>query len=134
MSIAVVSKRIWSLCLVLRDDGIVFHKFLSELTYLLFLKIAEEIGREDLLPEGCHWSDLTSQSEAAMLGAYRKMLTILGEDAPNSVVRDIFRFPTTVFNHTENLRKVVDGIDAIDWHQAARTDLARSTRACCREA
>lgn len=118
MSISVISKRIWSLCHVLRDDGIVFHKFLSELTYLLFLKIAEEINREDLLPEGCRWSDLTAQVEGAMLGQYRKMLTILGEDAPDYVVREIFRFPTTVFNHDENLRKVVEGIDAIDWHEA----------------
>lgn len=118
MSIPVVSKRIWSLCHVLRDDGIVFHKFLSELTYLLFLKIAEETGREDLLPDGCRWIDLTAQPVGGMLGYYRKMLTILGEDAPDHVVREIFRFPTTVFNHEENLRKVVDGINAIDWHEA----------------
>lgn len=118
MSIQVVSKRIWSLCHVLRDDGIVFHKFLSELTYLLFLKIAEETGREDLLPDGCRWADLTAHADGGMLGIYRKMLTILGEDAPDRVVREIFRFPTTVFNHDENLRKVVDGINAIDWHEA----------------
>lgn len=118
MSIPIVSKRIWSLCHVLRDDGIVFHKFLSELTYLLFLKIAEETGREDLLPNGCRWTDLTSQPAGGMLGGYRKMLTILGEDAPDHIVREIFRFPTTVFNHEENLRKVVDGINAIDWHEA----------------
>ncbi|WP_422058538.1 HsdM family class I SAM-dependent methyltransferase [Sphingomonas sp.] len=118
MSIPVVSKRIWSLCHVLRDDGIVFHKFLSELTYLLFLKIAEETGRENLLPNGCHWSDLTADVDGGMLGRYRKMLTTLGEDAPDHVVREIFRFPTTVFNHEENLRKVVDGINAIDWHEA----------------
>lgn len=118
MSIPVISKRIWSLCHVLRDDGIVFHKFLSELTYLLFLKIAEETGREDLLPPGCRWADLTAHAKDGILGQYRKMLTILGEDAPDRVVREIFRFPTTVFNHDANLRKVVDGINAIDWHEA----------------
>lgn len=118
MSIAAISKRIWSLCHVLRDDGIVFHKYLSELTYLLFLKVAFETGKEDLLPEGCRWEDLTSQSDSNMLSYYRKMLTILGEDAKEEIVREIFRFPTTVFNHEENLRKVVEGIDAIDWHEA----------------
>lgn len=118
MSISLISKRIWSLCHVLRDDGIVFHKFLSELTYLLFLKIAEETGREDLLPAGCRWADLTAHADGGMLGHYRKMLTILGEDAPDHVVREIFRFPTTVFNHDENLHKVVGGINAIDWHEA----------------
>ncbi|MEX3007393.1 N-6 DNA methylase [Hoeflea sp. TYP-13] len=118
MSIAAISKRIWSLCHVLRDDGIVYHKYLSELTYLLFLKAASEAGKEDLLPEGRRWKDLTSQPNSNMLSYYRKMLTSLGEDAKEQIVRDIFRFPTTVFNHEENLRKVVEGIDAINWHEA----------------
>jgi type I restriction enzyme M protein len=118
MSISIISKRIWSLCHVLRDDGIVYHKYLSELTYLLFLKVAAETGREDLLPEGCRWSDLAKHAGRGMLSHYRKMLTTLGEDAPDHVVREIFRFPTTVFSHDENLQKVVRGIDALDWHEA----------------
>lgn len=118
MSIAATSKRIWSLCHVLRDDGIVYHKYLSELTYLLFLKVASETGKEDLLPQGCRWKDLTSQPVSNVLSYYRKMLTSLGEDAEEEIVREIFRFPTTVFNHEENLRKVVEGVDAIDWHEA----------------
>tara|TARA_R100000406_G_scaffold22412_2_gene14207 strand:- start:1505 stop:2923 length:1419 start_codon:yes stop_codon:yes gene_type:complete len=118
MSISAISKRIWSLCHVLRDDGIVYHKYLSELTYLLFLKAASETGKDDLLPQGYRWEDLKSQASPGMLGFYRKMLTSLGEDADKGVVREIFRFPTTVFNHEENLRKVVEGIDEIDWHEA----------------
>lgn len=118
MSTASISKRIWSLCHVLRDDGIVYHKYLSELTYLLFLKTASETGKEDLLPQGYRWKDLTTQPSPGMLSYYRKMLTSLGEDADEEIVREIFRFPTTVFNHEENLRKVVDGIDEIDWHEA----------------
>jgi len=121
MSIQNISKRIWNLCHVLRDDGIVYHKYLSELTYLLFLKIAQETGREDLLPDGCRWTDLIAHADQGMLSHYRKMLTILGEDAPHKVVREIFRFPTTVFSHDENLKKVARGIDALDWHEA-KTD------------
>ncbi len=123
MSIASISKRIWSLCHVLRDDGIVYHKYLSELTYLLFLKVASETGKEDLLPRGCRWKDLADQSSPGMLSYYRKMLTSLGEDADEEIVREIFRFPTTVFNHEENLRKVVEGIDTIDWHEAVSDGL-----------
>lgn len=118
MSTVAISNRIWSLCHVLRDDGIVYHKYLSELTYLLFLKVAAETGREDLLPRGFRWKDLVGQPKPDMLSFYRKMLTGLGEDANVEIVKEIFRFPTTVFNHEENLRKVVEGIDAIDWHEA----------------
>lgn len=123
MSIAAISKRIWSLCHVLRDDGIVYHKYLSELTYLLFLKVASETGRDDFLPQEFRWGCLITQPAPGMLSYYRKMLTSLGEDAEKEVVREIFKFPTTVFNHEENLRKVVDGINAIDWHEAVSDGL-----------
>jgi type I restriction enzyme M protein len=121
MSIPTISKRIWNLCHVLRDDGIVYHKYLSELTYLLFLKIAQETQTESLLPNGCRWADLSKHQAVGILGFYRKMLTQLGEDAQEHIIREIFRFPTTVFSHDENLKKVVAGIDTIDWH-AAKAD------------
>jgi hypothetical protein len=37
--------RLWNLCNVLRDDGVTFHQYVTELTYLLFLKMAAETGR-----------------------------------------------------------------------------------------
>lgn len=108
--------RLWNLCHVLRDDGVVYHKYLSELTYLLFLKNAKQLGVEDEIPLGSRWGDLLEARGPGMLGAYRKLLTRLGEDSGDSSIRNIFAFPTTVFSHDENLEKVVDGIQAIDWH------------------
>lgn len=118
-----IANRIWSLCHVLRDDGIVYHKYLSELTYLIFLKTAAETGAEKALPKGCRWSDLIGSPEKGLLGFYRKMLTTLGEDATDQNVRAIFSFPTTVFSHDENLAKVIQGIQALDWHSAAKDGL-----------
>ena len=110
-----ISSAIWSLCNVLRDDGVVFHKYMSELTYLLFLKMAEQTATEDELPDGRRWRDLRSHPLAGLVSFYRKMLTSLGEDASNPLVREIFGFPTTVFSHDENLFKVVHAIEALDW-------------------
>ncbi|MBX4930572.1 SAM-dependent DNA methyltransferase [Rhizobium bangladeshense] len=110
-----LSRKIWSLSNVLRDDGIVFHKYMSELTYLLFLKIADQTGRNTALPQGCRWTDLVAQPVQGLVGSYRKMLTRLGEDSESRVVCDIFGFPTTVFTHDENLHKVVHEIDRLDW-------------------
>lgn len=118
-----LAARLWSLCHVLRDDGIVYHKYLSELTYLLFLKNAKQLGAEAELPEGCRWDDLLAARGAGMLGFYRMMLTRLGEDVVDETVRSIFSFPTTVFSHDENLQKVVDGIETIDWHHYGRDGL-----------
>ena len=42
--------RLWNLCHVLRDDGITYHEYVTELTFLLFLKMAKETGTEEQLP------------------------------------------------------------------------------------
>lgn len=55
--------KVWKLCDVLRDDGITYHQYVNELTYLLFLKMAEETGTEQLLLKGCRWKDLTDKAD-----------------------------------------------------------------------
>lgn len=44
--------KLWSLCHLLRDDGVTYHEYLNELTFLIFLKMVEETGQEQHLPEG----------------------------------------------------------------------------------
>ena len=43
--------KLWNLCNVLRDDGITYHQYVTELTYLLFLKMSKENGTEENIPE-----------------------------------------------------------------------------------
>lgn len=109
-------RRIWSLCNILRGDGVSYHEYITELTYLLFLKIAEETGRESDLPEGFRWRELVSYDGPDLLTFYRDMLTFLGGHATSPIIQDIYAFPTTVFSHQENLRAVVRGLDKLDWH------------------
>ena len=116
MSIPRTVLNIWGLCNILRGDGIGYNEYMSELTYLLFLKIAKETGTEIGLPDGRRWDDLIALPENGILSNYKIMLTHLGEEATDDRVREIYRFPTTVFNHDENLRAVIDKIDKLDWH------------------
>jgi len=113
-----IVQKVWNLCNILRGDGISYHEYISELTYLLFLKIAEETGTEDLLPVGYRWKDLVSFKGSNLLFHYQEMLTHLGGEAAETV-REIYTFPTTVFNHSENLKAVIDGINKIDWHSVS---------------
>ena len=115
MSDALV-RNIWNLCHILRGDGITYYQYVSELSYLLFLKIAQESETESLIPDGCRWSDLEKHDANGLLGFYQEMLTHLGAAAENDVVRAIYAFPTTVFSHSENLKAVIEGISALDWH------------------
>ncbi len=114
-----IVQRIWELCHVLRGDGVSYHEYISELTYLLFLKVAEENKTENLIPSGKRWGDLVAYSGGDLLDYYREMLTYLGAHAPSEKVRKIYAFPTTVFSHSENLRAVIDGIAKLDWHSIA---------------
>ena len=61
-----IIQKLWNLCNVLRDDGITYHQYVTELTYLLFLKMLKETGEEYLLPEGYRWDDLASKQGLEM--------------------------------------------------------------------
>ena len=53
--------KLWNLCHVLRDDGITYHQYVTELTYLLFLKMMKETAQEGQLPTGYRWDDLLAK-------------------------------------------------------------------------
>lgn len=111
-----VVRKVWALCHILRGDGVSYHQYVTELTYLLFLKIAEENQVEQLLPSGCRWNDLIKHQDDDLLEFYQMTLTQLGKSARSETIRSIYTFPTTVFSHSENLRAVIDGIDDIAWN------------------
>ena len=74
-----IVQKLWSLCHVLRDDGITYHEYVTELTYLLFLKMAKETEREAELPEGYRWDDLDAKDGVEQLNFYRQLLLHLGK-------------------------------------------------------
>ena len=110
-------QEIWNLCHILRDDGITYYQYVSELSYLLFLKFAQENHSESLIPVGHRWVDLETRDVHGLLGFYQQMLTRLGATAENDVVRAVYAFPTTSFSHSENLQAVIRGIAKLQWHK-----------------
>ena len=54
--------KLWNLCNVLRDDGITYHQYVTELTYILFLKMAKETGTAEKIPADYRWDVLASKS------------------------------------------------------------------------
>src|SRR5687767_3179508 len=79
-----VVQKLWSYCQVLRDDGLSYQEYLEQLTFLLFLKMADErarlTGGVQPIPEGFCWSDLAApQMEGIELEQhYRETLRVLG--------------------------------------------------------
>ena len=59
-----IVQKLWCYCNVLRDDGLSYQDYLEQLTFLLFLKMADEraalTGEEQPIPKGYRWADLAS--------------------------------------------------------------------------
>lgn len=116
--------KLWNLCHVLRDGGISYHQYVTELTLLLFLKMAKETGKESTkdntprIPKGCRWDDLVALPPGGeKLDAYREMLIRLGK-APDLLVRAIYTGAQTTLREARHLDRLVLDIDGLDWFTA----------------
>lgn len=117
----IVSK-LWNLCNVLRDDGITYHQYVTELTYILFLKMAKETGAESQIPETYRWDNLISKSGIELKKFYKELLVHLGENCKGRV-REIYQGAATNIDEPKNLEKIITTIDGLDWFSAREEGL-----------
>lgn len=117
----IVSK-LWNLCNVLRDDGITYHQYVTELTYILFLKMAKETGVEVQIPEAYRWDKLTVKSGIELKKFYKELLAHLGEECTGRV-REIYQGAATNIDEPKNLEKIITTIDGLDWFSAREEGL-----------
>lgn len=117
----IVSK-LWNLCNVLRDDGITYHQYVTELTYILFLKMAKETGAEEQIPKIYRWDELTAKSGIELKKFYKELLNHLGENGTGRV-REIYQGASTNIDEPKNLEKIIATIDGLDWFSAREEGL-----------
>ena len=117
----IVSK-LWNLCNVLRDDGITYHQYVTELTYILFLKMAKETKAEEAIPEDYRWDKLTSYSGIELKKFYKELLTYLGENTKGRV-REIYQGASSNIDEPKNLEKIIKSINELDWFSAQEEGL-----------
>ena len=117
-----IVQKLWNLCNILRDDGITYHQYVTELTYLLFLKMARETGAEEQLPKRYRWGDLKKRQGKDLLDFYRQLLVHLGS-LGNLRVQEIYANAQTTLKKPANLDNLVRAIDNIEWYSADREAL-----------
>ena len=117
-----IGAKLWNLCNHLRDDGVTYHQYVTELTYLLFLKMAKETETEDQLPKGLRWDDLERKAAPERLTFYKELLLRLGESR-SKLVAEIFANATSFIRKPVTLTTLVDEIDQLDWYSAKREGL-----------
>jgi type I restriction enzyme M protein len=109
--------KLWNLCNILKDGAIVYHQYVTELTYLLFLKMAKEKGIDHQLPEGYRWDDLEAREGTKQLEFYRDLLDHLGSEG-SVIVKEIFADASTDIKKANTLNTLVTEIDKLDWYNA----------------
>ena len=117
----IVSK-LWNLCNVLRDDGITYHQYVTELTYILFLKMAKETGAEEQIPADYRWDVLASKSGIELKKYYKELLSYLGDNCTGRI-REIYQGSATNIDEPKNLEKIITTIDSLDWYSAREEGL-----------
>ena len=114
--------KLWSLCNILKDDGITYHQYVTELTLLIFLKMAKETGVDRRLPEGYRWDDLSSKDGIEQHHFYRKQLVEL-EAADDKLVSAIYQGAHTDIREPKYLTQLIDDINKLNWYALDREDL-----------
>ena len=131
-----IVQKLWNLCDVLRDDGINYSDYVTELVLLLFIKMVHENTEAGTLekhplPEGCRWSDLNKKSGINLLDDYKRILLALstGKDGNGNILHQdplisaIYADAQTRLREPRHLAQMISALDQIDWFSAQKDGL-----------
>lgn len=106
-----IVQKLWGFCHTLRHEGIDYGDYIEQITYLLFLKMADERGIE--LPEACDWQSLKEKSGTELTDHYNGALRKLGKE--EDLLGDIFAGAVSLFHNPVSLKKIISLVDETEW-------------------
>lgn len=144
MSNQEIVQKLWNLCNVLRDDGITYHQYVTELTYILFLKMMQETDTEQDIEKSIveleflrnkenltkseqvaldekeilaeySWDSLVLKSGIELRAYYRNILRLFGEHCRGHI-RDIYNDARSNIDEPKNLEKIIKTMKDLDWY------------------
>lgn len=117
MNTASIISKVWSFCHTLRDDGVSYGDYLEQLTYLLFLKMADEYAaiynKEIGIPKEYNWESLKTKKGADLEAHYVKLLRALGQQ--KGMIGQIFVKSQNQIQDPAKLFKIIQMIDSENW-------------------
>jgi type I restriction enzyme M protein len=118
MSTAPIISKVWSFCTTLRDDGVSYGDYLEQLTYLIFLKMADEYAkppynRDVGIPAKLSWQSLKAKRGAELEGHYIELLRALG--TRKGMLGQIFTKAQNKIQDPAKLYRLIDMVDSTQW-------------------
>jgi type I restriction enzyme M protein len=118
MTTATIVQRVWNYCHTLRDDGVSYGDYVEQLTYLLFLKMADEYSkppynRDIQIPKKLNWESLQNKSGAELEAHYIKILNELGKE--KGMIGEIFFKSQNKIQDPAKLYKLIQLISGETW-------------------
>jgi type I restriction enzyme M protein len=113
-----IVQRLWNYCNVLRDDGVSYGDYVEQLTYLLFLKMADEqtkppFNKTSTIPKGLDWQSLVEKDGDALEVHYRHILESFGKG--KGMLGVIFRKSQNKIQDPAKLKRLVELINDEIW-------------------
>jgi len=118
MSAQEIANKLWNLCNILRDDGVTYHQYLNELTYILFIKLSEFKDYHEEIPEKYQWDALKGLDDnKELFDTYRELLATISTKTKNATITEIYTNASTTLRKPVNLRTLITQIDLLDWYE-----------------
>jgi len=122
-----IIQKLWNLCDVLRDDGINYSDYVTELALLLFIKMEYENTESGLLanhklPAYARWPELRDKSGLNLLRYYRETLLKLST-SEDRLIAAVYADAQTSLKEPRHLEQLVKSLDGIDWFSARQDGL-----------
>lgn len=113
-----IVQRVWNYCHVLRDEGVSYGDYVEQLTYLLFLKMADEqtnppLNKKSIVPSRLDWQSLQKKEGDELEVQYRHLLESLGKE--KGMLGVIFRKSQNKIQDPAKLRRLVNLINQETW-------------------
>lgn len=113
-----IVQRLWNYCNVLRDDGVSYGDYVEQLTYLLFLKMADEqtkppYKKPSIIPKGLDWQSLIEKDGDSLEVHYRHVLENLGKE--KGLLGVIFRKAQNKIQDPAKLKRLIELINNETW-------------------